>query len=123
MAESLYDKHGTSDEFNDPYCDVCAKFKNINVRPEGYCHDCYHCLCKDCLTVHSSLPSTSSHVIRTGQDMPKSQADKPPRFEYCDVHNRHRKDQYCTAHRVLLCTLCVPLNHKELSCRECGMCS
>ena len=112
MAGSLYDKHGTSDEFNEPYCDICYEAKNINIRPEVYCHDCYHCLYKDCFFVHKRLIGTKDHVIRTGEDMPKSQADKPPRFENCGVHQHYRKDQYCSKHRVLLCTLCVPQNHK-----------
>ena len=113
MAESLYDKHGTSDEFNDPYCDICYEAKDINVRPDGYCHECYQCLCKDCLVVHTRLLPAKDHIIRTGPDMPKSQEDKPPRFEHCPVHQPRWKDQYCNEHKGLLCSLCVPVNHKD----------
>ena len=113
MAGSLDGKHGTSDEFIDPYCDICYKAKNFNIRPEGYCHECYQCLCKDCLFVHTRLPVSKHHAILKGEDIPKSQADKPPRFEYCDVHHNHHKDQYCNEHKVLLCKLCVPLHHQN----------
>ena len=113
MADSLDAQHGTSDEFIDPYCDICYEVKKLYIRPEAYCHDCYQCVCKNCLSVHKTLLSTRDHVIRTGEDMPKSQADKPPRFEFCDIHHRNRKDQYCCEHRVLLCTSCVPLHHKN----------
>ena len=113
MAESLHTRPQTSDEFVDPYCDICYEAKNINISPEGYCHKCYQCLCKDCLFVHRRLLGTRDHEIHTGEDIPKSQADKPPRFEYCDVHHNHHKDQYCNEYRVLLCKLCVPLHHQH----------
>ena len=45
--------------------------------------------------------------------MPKSMADKPPKFDYCDVHQRSRKDEFCGTHKVLLCSQCVPLQHKD----------
>ena len=45
--------------------------------------------------------------------MPKSMSDKPPKFDFCDLHQRSRKDQFCGTHKVLLCSLCVPLQHKE----------
>ena len=113
MADSLDTQHGTSDEFIDPYCDICYEVKKLYIRPEAYCHDCYQCVCKNCLSVHKTILACRDHVIRTGEDMPKSQADKPPRFEFCDIHHRNRKDQYCSEHRVLLCTSCVPLHHKN----------
>ena len=52
-------------------------------------------------------------MIQRGDDMPKSMADKPPKFDFCDVHQRSRKDQFCGTHKVLLCSLCVPLQHKD----------
>ena len=61
--------------------------------------------------VHRKLQGTRGHVIRRGDGMPKSMADQPPRFDYCDVHQRSRKDQFCGKHRVLLCRYCVPVQH------------
>ncbi|MEW8487698.1 MAG: hypothetical protein AB2705_21155 [Candidatus Thiodiazotropha sp.] len=47
--------------------------------------------------------------------MPKSQADKPPRFEYCDVHPKQLKDVFCCEHKILLCALCSSSDHKGCS--------
>ncbi|MEW8542096.1 MAG: hypothetical protein AB2693_01055, partial [Candidatus Thiodiazotropha sp.] len=47
--------------------------------------------------------------------MPKSQADKSPRFDYCDLHPKLRKDQFCCEHRILLCSLCSSSDHKGCS--------
>ena len=133
MAESLGGKHAASDEYRrslqgsrisdnlsmacdyyyDPFCEICAKSKKRNVKHEGFCSDCVQFLCKDCLNVHRNLQAARGHVIQRGDDMPKSMADKPPKFEYCDVHQRIRKDQFCGTHKVLLCSQCVPLQHKE----------
>ena len=133
MAESLDGKHAASDEYRrsfqgsrmsdglsmacdyyyDPSCEVCAKTKKRNVKHEGFCNDCVQVLCEDCLNVYRNLQGTRGHVIRRGDDMPKSMADKPPKFVYCDVHQRSWKDQFCGTHKVLLCSQCVPLQHKD----------
>ena len=133
MAESLDGKHAASDEYRrsfqgsrmsdslsmacdyyyDPSCEVCAKTKKRNVKHEGFCNDCVQFLCEDCLNVYRNLQGTRGHVIRRGDDMPKSMADKPPTFDYCDVHQRSWKDQFCGTHKVLLCSQCVPLQHKD----------
>lgn len=65
-------------------------------------------------------------MIRTGEDMPKSHADKQPRFEYCDVSRFYQGDQYCSEHKVLLCMLCAPLHSKgciveSLECAAIGI--
>lgn len=56
-------RHGTSDEFYDPYCDICSDTKGLNINPDGYCHDCYYCLRKRCLNVHSSLLATREQEV------------------------------------------------------------
>ena len=132
MAESLGGKHAASDEYRmsfqgsrmadslsmacnyhyDPFCEVCFETRNRNIQHEGFCNDCVQFLCDDCLRVHRKLQGTRGHVIRRGDDMPKSMADKPPKFDYCDVHHRSRKDRFCGTHRALLCSQCVPLQHK-----------
>ena len=132
MAESFGGKHTTSDEYRrsfqgsrmsdslsmacdyhyDPFCEVCFETRNRNIQHEGFCNDCVQFLCEECLRVHRKLQGTRGHVIHRGDDMPKSMADKPPKFDYCDVHHRSRKDQFCGTHRALLCSHCVPLQHK-----------
>ena len=100
------------DYYYDPFCEVCSETRKRNVKHEGFCNDCVQFLCEDCLRVHRKLQGTRGHVIRRGDDMPKSMADKPPQFDLCDVHQRSRKDHFCNTHKVLLCCQCVSLQHK-----------
>ena len=133
MAESLGGKHAASDEYRmsfqasrmsdslsmacdyhyDPFCEVCFETRNRNIKHEGFCKDCVQFLCEDCLRVHRKLQAARGHMIQRGDDMPKSMADKPPKFDFCDVHQRSWKDQFCGTHKVLLCSLCVSLQHKD----------
>ena len=133
MTENLGGKHAASDEYRmsfqgsrisdslsmacdyhyDPFCEVCFETRNRNVKHEGFCKDCVQFLCEDCLRVHRKLQAARGHMIQRGDDMPKSIADKPPKFDFCDVHQRSRKDQFCGTHKVLMCSLCVPLQHKD----------
>ena len=133
MAESLGGKHATSDEYRmsfqgsrmsdslsmacdyhyDPFCEVCFETRNQNIKHEGFCKDCVQFLCEDCLRIHRKLQAAQGHMIQRGDDMPKSMADKPPKFDFCDVHQQSRKDQFCGTHKVLLCSLCVRLQHKD----------
>ena len=114
MAGFLDSFHGTSDELVDPYCDPCYA-KGLNVRVCGFCKDCVQFLCTDCHGVHGNLQACRHHDVVQGEDMPKSQADKPPRFDYCDVHPRLLKDQFCFEHKILLCSLCSSSDHKGCS--------
>ena len=129
MAESLDGERAASDQrlqgsrpdslsmgsnyHYDLFCEVCFASKNRNIQHDGFCKDCVQFLCEDCLRVHRTLQGTQGHVIKRGDDMPKSMADKPPKFDYCNDHQQTRKDQFCGAHRVLLCSKCVPLHHKD----------
>ena len=114
MAEFLDSFHGTSDEMVDPYCDPCND-KGLNVRVCGFCKDCVQFLCIDCQGVHGNLQACRHHDVVQGEDMPKSQVDKPPRFDYCDVHPRLLKNQFCVKHKILLCSLCSSSDHKGCS--------
>ena len=100
------------DYYHDLFCEICADSRERNIKPEGFCNDCVQFLCEDCLRVHRRLQAARGHVIRKGDDMPKSMADKPPKFDYCDMHQRSRKDQFCGKHMILLCAQFVLLQHK-----------
>ena len=108
MSDSL---NMACDYFYDPFCEVCFETRNRNIKHEGFCNECNQFLCEDCLRVHRKLQGTRGHMISRGDDMPKSMADKPPKFDYCDVHQRMPKDQFCDVHKILLCSQCVPLQH------------
>ena len=105
--------HMTNDYYNDPFCEICSKTRSQNHKPDGFCNNCVQFLCEDCLTVHKELQGARNHVIRRGDDMPKSMADKPPKYEFCEKHKQRRKDQFCDEHKVLLCHQCALRTHRR----------
>ena len=111
MADSVGSRPGTSDEYFDPFCEPCEESRGKNVKTECFCKDCNQYLCTDCYTTHRSLRATRSHVIQTGDDMPKSMADKPPKYDTCDNHPKHHRDQHCCDHGVLVCPTCCSTSH------------
>ena len=113
MADSLGSRPGTSDEYHDPYCEPCEESRGRNVKVECFCKNCNQYLCTECHTVHGSLRASRGHVIQTGDDMPKSMADKPPRYDICDDHPKHIKDQFCCDHSTLICSACCSTSHSK----------
>ena len=105
MADSMEEKHGTSDDYVDPYCDICFETKGLNVRVYGYCIECFQFLCSDCHVFHGNFQVAKNHVILRGSSMPQSQADKPPKFPHCD-HPALVKDQFCCEHKSMVCSSC-----------------
>ena len=105
----------TSDAWNDPFCDPCYEADGVNVVAVEYCDDCVQFHCNKCCKFHRKLQATRGHVVRRGADMPKSQADKPPKFSYCEEHSKYLKNQFCSFHKQLICSLCSPLYHKNCS--------
>ena len=118
MEVSLDARYGTSDEFYDPYCDSCFEDGRQNIRAHGFCTNCVQFLCTDCYTVHGRLQGTRNHDVVQGEDMPKSQADKPPRFECCDVHPKLLKNQFCCDHKILLCPVCSSSEHNTCATKN-----
>ena len=115
MTDSLGSRPGTSDEYHDPFCEPCEESRGRNVKIECFCKNCNQYLCIECHTTHGSLKATRGHVIQTGDDMPKSMADKPPRYDACDDHPKHLKDQLCCDYGTLVCSTCCFTSH--------GMCN
>ena len=111
MTDSLGSRPGTSDEYHDPFCEPCEESRGRNVKIECFCKNCNQYLCIECHTTHGSLKATRGHVIQTGDDMPKSMADKPPRYDACDDHPKHLKDQFCCDHGTLVCSTCCSTSH------------
>ena len=103
----------TSNRQNDSYCDLCAD--EIKVNAASYCEDCVQFMCNKCYKFHERLNTTRGHVVKTGTDMPRSQADKHPKFSHCVEHPIFFKDHFCSVHKQLICSLCIPLYHTNCS--------
>ena len=114
MADS-FNPDAVCDEWHDQYCDLCYEADDLNVKAASFCDDCIQFMCNKCYKIHERLSSTRGHVVKTGTAMPRSQADKPPRFSFCDEHPKHLKNQFCSFHKQLICSLCSPLYHKNCS--------
>ena len=114
MADS-FNPDAVCDEWHDQYCDLCYEADDLNVKAASFCDDCIQFMCNKCYKIHERLSSTRGHVVKTGTAMPRSQADKPPRFSFCDEHPKHLKNQFCSVHKQLVCSLCSPLYHKNCS--------
>ena len=114
MADS-FNPDAVCDEWHDPFCDLCYEADDLNVKAVSFCDDCIQFMCNKCYKIHERLNSTRGHVVKTGTAMPRSQADKPPRFSFCDEHPKHLKNQFCSVHKQLICSLCSPLYHKNCS--------
>ena len=112
MADSVDVGHGTSDGYLDPHCEPCFDVKKYSVRVYGYCHECYQFMCPDCHVYHGKFPLAKDYVILRGSKMPKSIADKPPKYERCDSHPRQWKDVFCCNHKELVCSTCSDTEHK-----------
>ena len=112
MADCVDDRHVTSDEYLDPRCEPCFDSKKRSVHVYGYCHECYKFMCTDCHFIHEQFPLAKNHVIVRGSNMPKSLADKPPKYERCDDHPRQWKDLFCCDHKELVCSTYSDINHK-----------
>ena len=114
MADS-YNPDAVCDEWHDPFCDLCYEADDLNVKAASFCDDCVQFMCNKCYKIHERLNAARGHVVKTGTAMPRSQADKPPRFSFCDEHPKHLKNQFCSVHKQLVCSLCSPLYHKNCS--------
>ena len=114
MADS-FNPDAVCDEWHDQFCDLCYEADDLNVKAASFCDDCIQFMCNKCYKIHERLSSTRGHVVKTGTAMPRSQADKPPRFSFCDEHPKHLKNQFCSVHKQLVCSLCSPLYHKNCS--------
>ena len=114
MADS-FNPDAVCDVWYDPFCDLCYEADDLNIEAASFCDDCVQFMCNKCYTIHERLSSTRGHVVKTGTAMPRSQADKPPRFSFCDEHPKHLKNQFCSVHKRLVCSLCSSLYHKNCS--------
>ena len=114
MADS-FNPDAVCDVWYDPFCDLCYEADDLNIEAASFCDDCVQFMCNKCYKIHERLNAARGHVVKTGTAMPRSQADKPPRFSFCDEHPKHLKNQFCSVHKQLVCSLCSPLYHKNCS--------
>ena len=119
MADSVgtMSVYRTSDEITDPFCDPCFK-DGARRSVVGYCPKCVEFYCQSCLVAHRSMAISAPHKILLGSDMPACQADKPVKYQLCDIHNREDKNRYCFDHSITVCGTCATGKHKQCQVKE-----
>ena len=103
----------TSDEYLDPSCDPC-KSQKIYVKVASFCPTCVEYFCQDCDRAHANFQITKKHRLKHGLEMPSCEADKPPKFQDCQIHANAIRDWFCTDHNVMICSKCQDLHDKCL---------
>ena len=99
-------KHdNTSDERLDPSCDPCKNEKKY-VKVVSYCPTCVEYFCRDCDRAHANFQITRKHRLKHGSEMPSCEADKPPKFQDCQIHANAVRDWFCIDHNVMICSKC-----------------
>ena len=117
VSDSVTSQDMRSDFHYDPFCDPCAK-KSVNSEATGFCTTCVEFLCKSCDDVHRYLAIASNHTIVKGSEMPRSQADKPPRLNTCEIHEKELNDKFCNEHRLMVCSVCITKSHRSCKISE-----
>ena len=108
MADSVdsgIKQDNISDEFLDPSCDPC-KGQQKFMKVVSYCPICVEYFCKDCDRAHANFQITKKHRLKYGSEMPACEADKPPKFQDCQIHANAVRDWFCINHNEMICSKC-----------------
>ena len=106
LSESI-----ASDEHIDPYCELCVEDKKRRIAAVGLCKECNAFVCQQCINAHSRWPRMRNHKILQGDEMPRTQAEKPVKFPDCKIHRENVKDLFCLDHQEMLCSHCTKSFH------------
>ena len=101
----------SSDEHVDPYCEICVADRKRRITPVGLCKECNTFVCQLCLDSHSKWPGMRNHTILQGDEMPRTQAEKPVRFPGCEIHKNCVNDNFCLNHHKMMCGQCIKSLH------------
>ena len=92
-----------------PTCQTCDE-----EAATSFCSDCAEFLCNFCGRAHQKAKATRGHVIRSMEDMRKSQLPLmlPEKAEMCPDHPNQPLELYCRCRDMLICRDCLIRNHK-----------
>ena len=108
---NLLSESTASDEHIDPYCELCVEDKKRRIAAVGLCKECNAFVCQQCINAHSRWPRMRNHKILQGDEMPRTQAEKPVKFPDCEIHRENVKDHFCLDHQEMLCSHCTKSFH------------
>ena len=96
-----------------PWCDLCYEETRQKIVAEAFCPECNSFLCKSCIDMHKKVPASRKHKVQRGENMPKSQSDKPVKLQECDIHAENQCDYFCYSHDSMICDDCVQDSHQQ----------
>ncbi|XP_060581963.1 uncharacterized protein LOC132738478 [Ruditapes philippinarum] len=104
--------HGSAEDFV-LFCIPCDR-DGEREPAKGFCTTCNEHLCKTCYKHHKKPAPLRNHVLLDEYSMPTtptaslSQDD----FDSCDDHQDKKQKYYCRDHDIVVCSVCVTLDHR-----------
>ncbi|XP_060570476.1 E3 ubiquitin-protein ligase TRIM33-like [Ruditapes philippinarum] len=104
--------HGSAEDFV-LFCIPCDR-DGKRVPAKGFCTTCNEHLCKTCYKHHKKPAPTRNHVLLDEDSMPTTHTVQlyQDNFESCDDHQDEKQKYYCRDHDIVVCSVCVTLDHR-----------
>ena len=104
-----------SDEDLKVYCQPCDR-DGPRLPALGYCLNCCEHLCEECFKLHRRHTMSRHHTLLDKASMPQSMSPTSPTQcenlkNPCPKHKIEMIKFYCHGHKVILCSVCVTLEH------------
>ena len=104
-----------SEEYHRFFCSPCGRISKSNGA-SAYCVDCEEYLCSQCNRYHDRMAKRQAHTVLDEnhvdfEDPPKITRAKTLKAT-CKRHDGQLTNTYCGAHDVLVCGVCVSIDHR-----------
>ncbi|XP_060566559.1 uncharacterized protein LOC132725439 isoform X1 [Ruditapes philippinarum] len=95
------------------FCIPCDR-DGVRVPAKGYCSTCKEHLCDTCYKHHKKQTPSRHHILLDQDSMPTTPSVPivKDEFDSCDDHEDEKLKFYCKDHDIVVCSVCVTLNHR-----------
>ncbi|XP_060554983.1 uncharacterized protein LOC132715895 [Ruditapes philippinarum] len=95
------------------FCIPCDR-DGVRVPAKGYCLTCKEHLCDTCYKHHKKQTPSRHHILLDQDSMPTTPSVPivKDEFDSCDDHEDEKLKFYCKDHDIVVCSVCVTLNHR-----------
>ncbi|XP_060576067.1 E3 ubiquitin-protein ligase Midline-1-like [Ruditapes philippinarum] len=95
------------------FCIPCDE-DGARVPAKGYCSTCNKHLCGTCYKHHKKQTHSCHHILLDQDSMPTTPSVPIVKDELdsCDDHEDEKLKFYCKDHDIVVCSVCVTLNHR-----------
>jgi hypothetical protein len=104
--------HGSAEDFV-LFCIPCER-DGEREPAKGFCTTCNEHLCKTCYKHHKKPAPSRNHVLLDENSMPTTPTapESQDDFDSCDDHQDKKQKYYCKDHDIVVCSVCVTLDHR-----------